>query len=250
MLGRPELARLGMKCRTLHIPMADRPDLGLPTRDLRVVGRRAALGPDPDDLADMIARILRLVALAVAVPDRDEERARAVEDQARAEMHGTVDRRHLLEDHLRALQRGAARVQPGAGDAGAVATGPRLREGQVDRPVLRETRIDDHVEQTALPARRDIGNTRDRRRQLAIRPDQPEPPRPLGDQHAPIRQEGQAPGILEPARHRLDGEIAGARRKALLRLRGRAKGQDGGYGRKADRVGMPAHHCLPIRRQP
>eukprot|EP01041_Mallomonas_annulata_P019308 gene19308-38589_t len=85
------LAGLGMQRRALHVAMADRPDLRLPALDPGVVGRCPALGSDPQDLADVVALVLRLVALAVAVADRDEERACPVEDQPRAEMQVAGD---------------------------------------------------------------------------------------------------------------------------------------------------------------
>ncbi len=67
----------------------------------------------------MIGRILRLVALTIAVADRDEERSRPVEDQPGTEMHVAGDRRHLLKITLvpssavpRSLRRARATLVP------------------------------------------------------------------------------------------------------------------------------------------
>ena len=57
--------------------MADRPDLGAPALDLRIVGRDAAILRDADDLADMIVGLLDEMPQAVAIAGGDEQRARA-----------------------------------------------------------------------------------------------------------------------------------------------------------------------------
>jgi hypothetical protein len=75
---------------TLHIAVTDGPDLGQPALTLRIVGRNAAILGDADDLADVIVRLLHQCAKAAAVARGDEERACAVEDEARAEMLAAV----------------------------------------------------------------------------------------------------------------------------------------------------------------
>ena len=57
---------------------------------------------------------------------------------------------------------------------------------------------------------------------LPSRVDDAQPAGPLGDQHAAVGQEGEAPRMIEPARDRLDAEIAGAGREGLRRRRARA----------------------------
>ena len=55
--------------------MAVAPDLrlGAGAADERIVGRRRAVGRDADDLAEMVAEVLRLVARAEVVAEREEQ---------------------------------------------------------------------------------------------------------------------------------------------------------------------------------
>jgi hypothetical protein len=69
MLMGPQLAALRMKRRALHVAMAIAPDLGLGAGafDELIVGRNAAFGSQPDHLAEMVAEVLRFVAIAEVI---------------------------------------------------------------------------------------------------------------------------------------------------------------------------------------
>ena len=78
-----------------------------------------------------------------------------------------------------------------------------------------KSRIERDVEQAALAAREHLRHAADRRRQLAVRVDDAQPARPLGDQHAPVGQERQRPRLLKPARDGLDRKLARGRLEGL-----------------------------------
>jgi hypothetical protein len=62
----PEIAGRGVDRQSLLVAMAKTPDLGpgAIASDKGIVRRRCAIGRDPDQLAQMIAEVLRLVAIA------------------------------------------------------------------------------------------------------------------------------------------------------------------------------------------
>ncbi len=82
----------------------------------------------------------------------------------------------------------------------------------------------------------------DRRRKPAIRTDDPQPARPFADEHAPIGQELQRPGMDKPAGEDLDlvGAFRRRRRRGLL-----------GGGRRQEEGGQdcckPGSHCALVR---
>ena len=94
------------RCR-LDVAMAERPDLR-PHAFLaheRIVFRDRPVGIDSHDLAEQAVHPLRLHAPLGdrSLPQRDEQRAVAAEDQASAEMKRRVQRRRLVKDHLDVL---------------------------------------------------------------------------------------------------------------------------------------------------
>ncbi|MCY1243123.1 hypothetical protein D9M72_561260 [compost metagenome] len=106
----------------------------------------------------------------------------------------------LTEDDLQCFQLRAVGRQAGACERGAVgrsAGSLGFRIAEVQGAVLREAAVGQHVEQPALPARRDGRQALDRRAQLAVGRHQPQAPRLLGDHETALRQEGHAPGVLK-----------------------------------------------------
>ena len=73
----------------------------------------------------------------------------------------------------------------------------RLGVGPVDHPVLGEARRHRDVEEAALAAGEDLGQAGHRLGELPVGGDDAEPAGPLGDQVAAVRQEREAPGMLE-----------------------------------------------------
>src|SRR5687768_6288522 len=76
MLVRPNRAGHGVPRQALRVAMPKRPDLwGVadPT-DEGIVGRRLTVARQPQRLAQVACRVLRLVAIVVTVPDREQQR--------------------------------------------------------------------------------------------------------------------------------------------------------------------------------
>src|SRR3954469_13849667 len=71
----PELAGDGMDREALFVAMAITPDLGPGSvaADERIVRRCSAIRRDADQLAEVIAEILRLVAIGEVLAERDKE---------------------------------------------------------------------------------------------------------------------------------------------------------------------------------
>ena len=82
----------------------------------------------------------------------------------------------------------------------------RLRVGQVDPAVLGVARMDFDVEEAAVLDGPGLRRARDRLGKQAALLDDPQPARPLGDEHAPVGQERDAPRRLEVPRHHLELE--------------------------------------------
>src|SRR5207247_5378623 len=99
-LDLPQLAGLRMKRRSLHVAMAERPDLvthALRTGK-RIVLRNRAVGIEADDLPEQTVHPLRLHApfrdRALAL--RHKQRAVPVEHEPAAEMRRRSERRRLV----------------------------------------------------------------------------------------------------------------------------------------------------------
>ena len=170
----------------------------------------------------MVLRVLRLVAQVEALAERDEERARAVEDDPRAPMVRAGVGRLLTEDHLQVLERRAGAIDLRARDRGSgAAVAAVLGKAQVDHAIAGEIRIGKHVEQAALAAGENLRQPGEGLRELAPGRHHPKPPGPFRHEHGPIRQEGESPGMLEPAHDRLDDEVRllGLHLQRLLRQR-------------------------------
>ncbi|OMP12863.1 spermatogenesis-associated protein 21 [Corchorus olitorius] len=200
----------------LRIAHAVRPDLrahaGL--ADEGVVLRHAALGREPHDLALQLVKLLRGGPLVVFA-QRDEEIALVVEHQARPEVIAGGELGLLAEDHLEVADRALVVGQPAIADRRARLAVARFGVRQVYAPILREAGREHHVEQAALALGPHARHAGERRRQLARAVEQAQPARPLGDQHAAVGQEGQAPGMFEAARDFADLGLHLLRREAL-----------------------------------
>ncbi|MCY1243124.1 hypothetical protein D9M72_561270 [compost metagenome] len=106
----------------------------------------------------------------------------------------------LAEDDLQRFQLRAVGRQAGARERSAVGrSADRLgfRIAEVQRAVLREAAVAQHVEQPALPARCDGRQALDGRAQLAIRRHKAQAAGLLGDHETALRQEGDAPGFFK-----------------------------------------------------
>ena len=106
-------------------------------------------------------------------------------------------KRHLRPQLLEADDRAVLEAPPADG-RGAHVVRAGLGVGQVDEAGLVEVRGEGHVQQTALAVGEDLGRALHDRR-LARAVDQPEPAGPLGHQRAAVRQERDAPRVVEPA---------------------------------------------------
>ena len=196
-LDRPQLTAR-VECGALDVAVTVRPDLRPRpvAADEWIVARDRAVRVDPHDLADRRRQVLHPFA-GVAVTERDEQRPIGTEHQPRAPVDAGPHLRLLAPDHPRVLEAGLAEPAARHRRAGPARAG--LGERQVDQAVLGEARAERDVEEASLADRMDGRHASERRRQCAVASDQPEPARPLGDQQAPVGQERESPGMLEPA---------------------------------------------------
>src|SRR5215468_8060401 len=152
----PQLPGHGVEREPLGIAMAVAPDLGLGGRpaDEGIVRRDRAIGPDANDLAEIVGKILRLVAGGEMLAGGQEEIVvRRLHDTA-AEMIAARERAGLTEDHLDRVEPGRAFIhQPSACERGAPAAFHRLGVTEIDGVVLCKAAVERDVEQAALARR-------------------------------------------------------------------------------------------------
>jgi hypothetical protein len=215
MLDLPQRAGRGVQRQALHVAMAVAPDFGLGARlpDEGIVVRRLAVGGDADQLADVVAEILRLVAIGEMIAKADEQIAVGGLRHAAAIVIAGGGRPFLAEDHFGLFERAVAEARPR--HRGAAAAFHLIGIAQEDSPALGEAAVDDDIEQPALARRPDLRHPGQRRRQLAVLADKAQPAGPFGHQHAAVGQEGESPGIDEAARDGLDFQRSGGGRKCL-----------------------------------
>src|SRR3954470_2861861 len=113
-----------------------------------------------------------------------------------------VDLRVLPEDDLHIVDAAVAELAPGDCRSGAILA--RLGIGEIDELVFGKVGIESHVEQPALAFGEDLWHALEWLRFGAVFGHDANPAGSLGDQHAPIWQEDEAPGAVEPAGNRLD----------------------------------------------
>src|SRR5262244_406684 len=153
MLVLPQLPGHGVEREALGIAVAVAPDLRLGGRpaDERIVRRDRAIGPDADDLAEIVGRILRLVAGGEMLARGQEEIVVRRQRNAAAEMVAAGERAGLAEDHLDLVEPGRAFIhQPGARERGAAAAFHRLGVTEIDGVILRKAAVERDVVQPAL----------------------------------------------------------------------------------------------------
>src|SRR5262249_34175174 len=108
----------------------------------------------------------------------------------------------LPEDHLDIIDAAVTELAAGNGGSGAIFAW--LCIGEIDQSVVGEMRIERHVEQPALALREDLWHTFERLRLCAVLAHHAKSAWPLGHQHAPVREKGEPPGMLEPVSNGLD----------------------------------------------
>src|SRR4029079_14813974 len=116
----------------------------------------------------------------------------------------------LTEDHLDIVD--AAVAELAARNRGSRAIFATLRKGEIDETVVGETGIERHIKKTTLSLSKKRRHAFKRFRLRAVLGDDAEPPGPFGHEHAAVWQKSDAPGVIEPVRHRLDLD------RALLRV--------------------------------
>ena len=244
MLDGEQLSRLRMQRRALQVAMSVRPDFrprAVPLHE-RIVGRRRTVGVDAHDLADRRREVLRPLALGVAVAGRHVQRAVAREREARAPVIRTARLGHLAPDHLRVLE--AGRAEPPARHRGTGAALAGLREAQVHEPVGGERRRQRNVEQPALPAREHARHARKGRRKLPVLADDAQASLALGDEHAAVGQEREAPRVRQAPRDHdgADRRVDDGGRGRARRLGPRERG--GQHEQRRDDVPEVRHGAL------
>jgi hypothetical protein len=161
--------------------------------------------------------ILCRVALLVALAERDEQPAVTREHEARTKMVPAGDLRLLAEDHLDVGEPQAVELR--ARDRRAIGvTVAGLRIGEVDRRVRSEIRIGHDVQQPALSLCMNPGHAANRLGERSLRVNVAQAAGTLGHEHAPVRQECEAPRVLETARDRRDRDRRFAARLPVRRV--------------------------------
>jgi hypothetical protein len=163
--------------------------------DEGVVSGDGAVGVQPQELAGMVAGVLRPRRLGAPVPDAHQQRAVRQPGDPRTIMPPGLRAAILGEQFLDIDQ--AVTIEPRAPKRRGRSLGDSLRVREVDPAVLRVVGVEGDVEQAALAMRGDLrqaGDAGDR----AVASDQVQPSRPLSDQVAAVREERDAPRILQP----------------------------------------------------
>jgi hypothetical protein len=138
---------------------------------------------------------------------------------------GAEQRLHLLQGWRFAVGERAAREHH------ALAAGASLRITEVDPLFLREARVEHDVHQPTLALCGDLRHAADTRAPLAVRADEVQRARLLGDQHPTVGQEGHGPGDWKSATTwTWNGASAGGDRVS-------GAGGGGGLGRRAGGLG-------------
>ena len=224
------------------VPVAE--DLGprVGASDERIVRRHAAVLREPQRLAHVVREALR--------PHADARVVRRAAAEPVAVAHRDVERAVRAEQH--AARRGVARLLPGvrhedlahvhepvafeppAGDREREAALAFLRIGRVDVAVAREVGVQDHVVQHVV-ARRRRREPRGLGQELAATHDAQAPGALRHEQRVAVRQERDAPGAREPARHErhadalapcLEPERLAGLRQSHPRLREQRRGRE------------------------
>ena len=201
-LVRPQPAG-GVERDAQQIAMPQRPDLRRnPAPPGKwIVGRHRAIGLEPDHLAQVLLQVLGRVEL-LAVARGDPQFPVGAEGDAMAVVPAAAHLRRLPPHHL-PVQQAAARP-PGVQrkprtphHRAACIAGTGLGIAQVDELVAGEPRMRHHVAQPALAAIGDCRHAEDVADAAGRGIEQLELAGLLGDQQAPIGQEGHRPGFVE-----------------------------------------------------
>src|SRR5687767_13755897 len=104
-----------MQGRALQVAVAERPDFrqGARLPGEWIVSGDRPLRPDPDDLAEVVVKVLRTVAVVEAISEGHEEAAVAGEDQARSPMIAARWILGLPEDDTDIAERVPVQHRPG-----------------------------------------------------------------------------------------------------------------------------------------
>src|SRR4051794_26355402 len=127
----------------------------------------------------MIAEILRLVAVAEMLAQRDEQIAVVRLHDAATIVIAGRQRPFLPEDDLDVIEPAVGVVQSCPRYGGTAAATGTLGEAEIDGLVLCVGLVDDDVEQPALARGPDLRHALQRRRKLAFRRDDAHAARPL-----------------------------------------------------------------------
>ena len=202
------------------MPVAPDFRLGAVAADERIVGRHRAVGPDANDLAQMVGEVLRLLAIGEMVAHGEEQVAVRRLRDATAEVIAARQRAFLAEDHLDVGEaRGSFVDETRAGERGASPASRRFGIADIEGLALRVVAVEGDIMQPALALCEHLGDAAERRRKLAIARDETHASGTFGDQHAAVGQESEAPRICEAARHGFDLDRAGRRAGGLRRCR-------------------------------
>ena len=119
--------------------------------DERIIGRYAAVGPDPHHLAQMAGEILGLVALRVTFAQGHEKRTVTGDYQPGTEVVTPVRIVALREDLFHLRQALVIHLEPRPRHRGAHAVGRPLGKTEENQAVGRKIGTHDHIQQAALP---------------------------------------------------------------------------------------------------
>src|SRR5215211_1207035 len=125
--------------------------------DKRIIRRHRSVGTDADDLAKVIAEVLRLVAKSEVIAGREEQSAVRHLHDAPAPMIAARKRPLLTEDHRQVFK---PRLRLGhearASHTGAAAALGRLGVAEIDGAIAGELAIEHNIQQSALAGREDF----------------------------------------------------------------------------------------------
>ncbi len=183
--------------KTLRVAVAERPDLGQRALGAGegIARRRPARIGQAHHLAERASPALGILAEVEAVAGGKKDGAVGQEQEAAAKMHLA-----RLQGRCRPQRQEsdeAVALEPGAGEPCAVRARGAVRVAEVDEAVLGKARVGAHVEEAALAAREHPRHAPDAGDRAPRNP--PQAAAPLRHQRAAIGQEGDRPGVVEPA---------------------------------------------------
>ncbi len=208
MLQLPDRAGNGVAGDALGIAVAIGVDARRAVLDHRIVSRDRSVEIEAHDRAQMVLGVLGFLLVIAAFAQGQEQRPVRVEQDASAKVEPARLLEIDVEDVFNIVERGEVFTEGRAGEGGVVRLRRAFGIAEIDHAAVGEIGRQRDVQQTALTFHQQvIRQARNRGFAKPVRIDDAQSALALGDQHLARRQEGDGPGVFQPARDGFDDEI-------------------------------------------